>query len=92
MKKQIVSTHDQRLAHHVFLDICISVVWPVSTANHLLQHVCKILRYIHTLEVHVEWLAEADIRNCLQIGHVDFVYSAHLIPSAILMELCIQGI
>ena len=23
VKKQIVSTHDQRLAHHIFLEICI---------------------------------------------------------------------
>ena len=51
--------------------------------------------YIYTLEEHVEWLAEdsADIRHCKQIEHVDFHFacSAHPIPSAILMELCIQA-
>ena len=98
-KKQVVSTHDQCLAHHIFLEICIPkslVVWPVSTVNHLSQHACKILRHIYTLEEHVEWLAEdsAVIRHHKQIEHVDFHFacSAHPIPSAIFMELYIQGI
>ena len=46
MKKHVVSTHDQCLAHHIFLEICIPksfVVWPVQTASHLSQHACKIL-------------------------------------------------
>ena len=83
MKKQVVSTHDQCLAHHIFLEICISkflVVWLVSTANHLSQHACKILRHIYTLEEHVKWLAkEFSIRHHIQIEHIDyhFACSAH---------------
>ena len=72
VKKQAVSTHDQCLAHHIFLGIYIPkslVGWPVGTANHLSQHACKILSHIYTLEEHVEWLAEdsADIRHCIQL-------------------------
>ena len=85
-KKQVVSTHDQGSAHHIFLEICIPkslVVWPVSTAHHLSQHACKILRHIiiHTLKEHVEWLAEdpAGIMHRIQSEHVDFnfAYSTH---------------
>ena len=60
-KKQVVSTHEQCLAHHIFLGICIPkffVVWPISAANHTSKHACKILRHIYTLEEHVDWLAE----------------------------------
>ena len=49
VKKQVVSTLDQCLARHIFLGICIPkslVVWPASTANHLSQHACTILRHI----------------------------------------------
>ena len=50
--------------------------------------------YIH-IRKHVEWLAEdsADIKHSILIKHVDFDFacSAHPIPSAVLMELCIQG-
>ena len=82
VKKHVLST--QCLAHHIFLEICTPkslVVWPLSTANCLSQHACKILRHIYTLEEHAEWLAEdaTCIRHHIQIEHVDlnFAYSAH---------------
>ena len=72
------------LAHHNFLEICIPnslVVWSVSTANHLSQRACKILRHIYTLEEQVLWLAEdsADIRYHIQIEHICFLICS-LVP------------
>ena len=84
VKKQVVAT--QYLTHHIFLEICIPkslAVWPVSTANQLSQHACKILRHIcvHIKRACVKWLAEdsAGIRHHIQIECVDFnfAYSAH---------------
>ena len=50
-KKQVVSTHDQCLAHHIFLEICLPkslVVWLVTTANHLATACMQDLEaYIH---------------------------------------------
>ena len=72
-KKQVVST--QCLTHLISLEICIPkslVVWSITTASHLSQHACKILRHIYPLEEHVLWLAEdsAGIKHHVKIEYM----------------------
>ena len=72
-KKQVVST--QCLTHLISLEICIPkslVVWSITTASHLSQHACKILRHIYSLEGHVLWLAKdsAGIKHHVKVEYM----------------------